>query len=166
MNKKAYGTLAFISDGIEYKSKKVMLESYRELVSPQLEYCVQLWSPHYKKDVIALEGVQRRFTRMLPGMDKLSCKERLDGVGLFSLEHRRLSGDMIEVNKMMRGMDRLSREQLFPLVKDAMGLGQLLPRCWLDIKNPKQSLQDDLTVIPLTAMEGQARLKLPFEESL
>jgi len=45
------------------------LELYRALVRSQLEYCVQFWSPHYRKDVIAREGVQRRFTRMLPGME-------------------------------------------------------------------------------------------------
>eukprot|EP00061_Rhincodon_typus_P008434 g31030.t1 len=44
------------------------LQLYRTLVRPQLEYYVQFWSSHYCKDVIALEGVQRRLTRMLPGM--------------------------------------------------------------------------------------------------
>ena len=53
---------------------------------------MQFWSPHYRKDVIALEGVQRRFTRMLPGVERLSDKERLDRLGLFSLEQRRLRG--------------------------------------------------------------------------
>jgi len=41
-------------------------------------------SPHYWKDVISLEGVQRRFTRMLPGMEGFSYEERLDRLGLFS----------------------------------------------------------------------------------
>eukprot|EP00061_Rhincodon_typus_P003455 g20122.t1 len=98
--KKAYGTLAFISCDIEYKSKEIMLQLYRVLVRLQLDYCVQFRSPHYRKDVIALEGVQRRFTRMLPGMMKLSYKERPARLGLFSLEQRSLRGDMIEVYKI------------------------------------------------------------------
>eukprot|EP00061_Rhincodon_typus_P007136 g28500.t1 len=59
------------------------------------------------KDVIALEGVQRRFTRMLPRMEYFSDEERLDKLRLFSLEQRRLRGDLIEVCKFMRGMDRV-----------------------------------------------------------
>jgi len=36
--------------------------------------------------VIALERVQRRFTRMLPGTECFSYDESLDKVGLFSTE--------------------------------------------------------------------------------
>jgi len=89
---KVNGTLVFISQGIECKRKEVMLGLYRALVRPQLEHCVQFGSPHYRKDVIALEGVQRRFTRMLPGTERLSYKERLDRLGFFSLEQRTLRG--------------------------------------------------------------------------
>ena len=98
--KKAYGTLAFIGWGIEYKSWQIMLQLCKTLVWPHLEYCVQFWLPHYQKDVETLERVQKRFTRMLPG---ISYEERLNKLGLFSLERRRLRGDLIEVYKIMRG---------------------------------------------------------------
>ncbi|PLS49478.1 hypothetical protein CYV29_15670, partial [Carnobacterium maltaromaticum] len=114
--KKAYGMLSFIGRGIEYKSWQVMLQLYRTLVRPHLEYCVQFWSPHYQKDVDALERVQRRFTRMLPGMEGASYEERLSRLGLFSLERRRLRGDLIEVYKIMRGIDRVDSKRLFPRV--------------------------------------------------
>ena len=52
--KKAYGMLAFIARGIEYKSWHMMLQLYRTLIRPHLEYCVQFWSPHYQKDVKVL----------------------------------------------------------------------------------------------------------------
>ena len=84
--KKAYGMLAFIGRGIEFKNWQVMLTLYRTLVRPHLEYSVQFWSPHYQKDVEALERVQKRFTRMLSGMEGISYEERLEKLGLLSLE--------------------------------------------------------------------------------
>jgi len=74
--------------------------STKTLVRPQLEYCVQFWSPHCWKDVIGLEGVQKRFTGMLPGMEHLTYEERLDRPRSFSLDQRRLRGDLFEVYKI------------------------------------------------------------------
>ena len=121
--KKAYGVLAFIGRGIEFRSRSVMLQLYTTLVRPHLEYCVQFWSPHYRKDVGALERVQRRFTRMLPGMEGRSYEERLRDLGLFSLERRRLRGDLIETYKMIRGLDRVDSDSLFPRMEKASTRG-------------------------------------------
>ena len=118
--KEAYGMLAFIGQNIEFKNCQVMLQLYRTLVRPHLEYSVQFWSPHYQKDVEALERAQKRFIRMLPCMEGISYKERLEKLGLFSLEQRRLRGDLIEVYKIMRGMDRVDSQKLFPRVEESI----------------------------------------------
>eukprot|EP00061_Rhincodon_typus_P015926 g43875.t1 len=82
----------FLLCGIDYKSREVVLEQCRIFFRPQLEYYVQFWCSRYRKDVIALERVQRRFTWMLPGREQFSNEERLDKLKLFSLEQKRLMG--------------------------------------------------------------------------
>ena len=72
--KKAFSMLGFISQNIEYRGCDVLLKLYKTLVRPHLEYCVQFWSPYYRKDIIKLERVQKRFTRILTGLDGLSYR--------------------------------------------------------------------------------------------
>ena len=93
-----------------------LVEVVQNIGKATLGRLIQFWSPYYRKDIIKLERVQKRFTRMLPGLDDLSYKERLDRLGLFSLEHRRLSGDLIEVDKIMKAIDQLDSQYLFPKV--------------------------------------------------
>ena len=64
------------------------------------------------------EGVQRRATKLVPSLRNLSFEERLKKLGMFSLRRRRLRGDMIEVFKMIHGIDRVNLGKLFCIDED------------------------------------------------
>ena len=47
---------------------------------------MQFWSPQFRKDIDAIERVQRRATRLIPGLARLRYEEWLKERGLYSLE--------------------------------------------------------------------------------
>ena len=62
---------------------------------------MQAWKPHLVKDIAKLKRVQKRAVRMIRGLRGTSYYEKLLELGLFSLERRRLRGDMIEVLSLL-----------------------------------------------------------------
>ena len=123
---------------------RMFLNLYMALVRPLLEYCVQVWSPHLRKHINLIEGVQRRATRMVPELKHLSYEERLDKLKLTTLEERRARGDMIETYKIITGKEKVNPRKFFQMVPDREG-----PRA-RDKKIFKQQVKKDVRLHSFT----------------
>ena len=87
--------LGIIRRNIPYKENSLIVPLYKAIVRPHLEYCIQAWNPHLRKDIDMLEKIQRRATKLIPGR------------GLTTLETRRLRGHQIEVFKILNGYENI-----------------------------------------------------------
>ncbi|KAK4827401.1 hypothetical protein QYF61_017806 [Mycteria americana] len=63
-SQKANYILGCIKRSVASWLREVILPLYSTLVRPQLEYCIQLWSPQHRQDMDLLEWVQRSAMKM------------------------------------------------------------------------------------------------------
>ena len=97
------------------KDEQTIIQLYKSLVRPHLEYCVQVWRSYLSKDIELCEKVQKRATKMVYGFNNLTYEQRLRRLNITTLETHRLRGDLIEVFKIVKGVDNVNFRNFFHL---------------------------------------------------
>ena len=102
-----------------------------------------------------LEGVQKRATKMIKSLRKSSYDEILKRLSMFSLRRRRLRGDMIEVFKMIQGIDKVNLGKLFSIDEKGRTRKQFMFKNWKTCLNSNIGLKislEELLIIGTTSL--------------
>jgi len=75
--------LGYIRRGVASRERGRLSPLALTLMRPHQEYCIQVWGPQHKKNVVLLEQVQRIATNKIKGLEHLSYEEKLRELGLF-----------------------------------------------------------------------------------
>ena len=87
--------------------------------------CSRVW-PAYQRDKLEIEKIQRRATKLIPKLREVPYKDRLVALRLPSLHYRRRRGDMIQVFKILNGIDRIDPGRFFMVSDQAITRGHSL----------------------------------------
>ena len=112
---KANGVLGQLTRGVSYRDKECFMGLYQTYVRPHLEYAVAAWSPWTQGDKEILEAVQRRSVMMVTNLKGKNYSQRLEELGMTTLEERRERGDLIQAYKVLTGKERVSYQTWFQM---------------------------------------------------
>ena len=115
VSKKGSQMLGIIKRSFSTRDSKIISTLYKAMVRPHLEYGNAIWGPHYQADIIKIESVQRRATKLIGNLKDKPYQERLRLLNLPSLLYRRKRGNMILMYKIVQGMVRIDYEKLFTI---------------------------------------------------
>jgi ribonucleases P/MRP protein subunit RPP40 len=80
---------------------------YCGLIRPILDYAVPVWNPRSARDINMIERVQRRATKMQSECANMPYKDRLNVWQLQELSQRRIRGDLIQLFKCVKDIDKV-----------------------------------------------------------
>ena len=102
----AQTVLSQIGRSFHFRDRHIFVRLYKNYVRPHLEFSTPAWSPWTEEDKKTIEDVQRRAMRMVSGLRADTYEGKLLEVGLDSLEERRHQADMLQVYKILHGIDK------------------------------------------------------------
>ena len=106
-------------------------------VRPVLEYATVVWNPNLKKDIFAVESVQKRFTKRILANKSLSYNQRLEHFSIPSLEQRRIVFDLSMTFDILK-FSALPPNDFFEFNKNVTrnihDMKLCVPKCRLDCK--------------------------------
>ena len=106
---KANKVLGLIKRTIGSVNKEIFSTLYKALVRPILEYASPVWCPYLVKNIVLLEKVQRRASRLALGQRRgeMSYEDRCEMLRWSQLTDRRLYFSLIECYKLVFGLNSL-----------------------------------------------------------
>lgn len=110
---KANGITSLIRRTFLHVNVKQFRKLHKVLIRPHVEYCNSVWSPRFKKDIEAIERVQKRATKLVKCVRHLSYEERLKILKIPSLSYRRFRGDIIQTWKLLHGKEDIDYSIFF-----------------------------------------------------
>lgn len=128
--KKANSILFLLSKVFCKASPGVFSKLYKTFVRPILEFGNSVWTPILQRDILLLESLQRKATRIPFGRYRPQYPQRLSSMKLSSLHERRNRGDLITIFQALSNpqspirhlfvlnTDSRTRRHRFKLLKD------------------------------------------------
>ena len=119
-----------------------MLGTIKTYVRPHWKYCQAAWSPWSVGDKKLLEQVQQRAVKLITNFKSKTYEQRLEELGITTLEERRKRGDMITMYKIMTGKDKVD------------------PTLWFTMATPRDGALSTRQITGLFSVERPTRCRL------
>ncbi|XP_071963855.1 uncharacterized protein B0403.1-like [Antedon mediterranea] len=108
--------------GMVYRAFKFLnmdgfLRLYKAIIRPTLEYCNVVFNSLHCKEEDLLEKVQERATKLIFSIRHLPYSERLKILNLPTLAYRRQRAHLIQIFKILHGVDSISADSFFSVMK-------------------------------------------------
>ena len=94
---------SWILRSFKSRSKLLMLQLWKSIVIPRLDYCSQLWNPYQSQLITKLEDLQKAFIRNIEGFRHKGYWAALKELGLYSLQRRRERYQIIYLWSILEG---------------------------------------------------------------